>query len=135
MPTNPPANMPRITSNVFSDDLAAALEFLGKAFGFETRMSIPGPDGGVMHAEMQVADGVIMMSPTGGKEEWRSPRSLDGAVTQSLYVYVDALDEHCERARAAGAEIIEEPANQPYGDRRYGACDPEGHNWYFASRA
>jgi len=134
MPTNPPANMPRITSNVFYDDLAAALEFLGKAFGFETRMSIPGPDGGVMHAEMQVADGVIMMSPTGGKEEWRSPRSLDGAVTQSLYVYVDDVDAHFARARSAGAKISSELEDMFWGDRTYVATDPEGHRWTFAER-
>ena len=64
MPANPPENMPRVTPNVFYDDLGAALDWLGKAFGFEKRMSIPGSDGGLIHAEMQFADGVIMMSPT-----------------------------------------------------------------------
>ena len=64
MPSNPPENMPRISPNVFYDDLGAALDWLGKAFGFETRMSMPGPDGHLIHAEMQIADGVIMMSPT-----------------------------------------------------------------------
>ncbi len=44
MPTNPPENMPRITPNVFYDDIGAALDWLGKAFGFETRMSLPGPE-------------------------------------------------------------------------------------------
>ena len=46
-----------------------------------------------------------------------------------LYVSVDDLDAHHARA-----EIIEEPADQPYGDRRSGAVDPEGHRWYFAVR-
>ena len=57
MPKNPPENMPRITPNVFYDDLGAALDWLSKAFGFTTRMSMPGKDGGIMHAEMQVAAG------------------------------------------------------------------------------
>jgi uncharacterized glyoxalase superfamily protein PhnB len=55
-------------------------------------------------------------------------------VTQSLYVYVDDVDRHFARARQAGAAIIEEPSDQSYGDRRYGAADPEGHHWYFAQR-
>ena len=65
MPANPPENMPRITPNLFYDDLAAALEFLGKAFGFETRMSMPGPDGSIMHAEMELKDGLVMMGCPG----------------------------------------------------------------------
>jgi uncharacterized glyoxalase superfamily protein PhnB len=132
MPANPPDNMPRITPNVFYDDPAAALEWLAKAFGFETRMSMPGADGGVMHAEMQVADSVVMMSPTASADEWRGPRSLDGSVTQSLYVYVDDVDAHCARARGAGAEILSELEDMFWGDRTYVAKDPEGHRWTFA---
>ena len=84
-----------------------------------------------MHAEMALHDGVVMMGSPGG--EFRNPKNL-GQATHSLYVYIDDLEAHCKRAREAGAEIIEEPADQPYGDRRYGARDPEGHLWYFASR-
>ncbi|MFQ5415636.1 MAG: VOC family protein [Myxococcota bacterium] len=124
--------MPRITPNVFYDDPAAALEWLSKCFGFEARMSIPGPDGGITHAEMQVADGVIMMSPASGLEPWHSPRSLSGAVTQSLYVYVDGVDDHCARARSAGAEILSELEDMFWGDRTYVAADLEGHRWTFA---
>lgn len=65
--------------------------------------------------------------------DFRNPKHL-GRSTQSLYVYVDDVDAHCARARAAGAEILEEPSDQPYGDRRHGARDPEGHRWYFACR-
>ena len=132
MPANPPDNMPRITANVFYDDPASALEWLAKAFGFETRMSMPGPDGAIMHAEMQVADSVIMMSPTSSSEYWKSPQSLAGSVTQGLYVYVDDVDGHCTRARAAGAKIQAELEDMFWGDRTYVAEDPEGHRWTFA---
>lgn len=47
---------------------------------------------------------------------------------------VDDVDAHHERARSAGAEIFEEPRDQEYGDRRYGARDPEGHEWFFAEQ-
>ena len=76
-------------------------------------------------------DGVVMMGTPG--PDFRNPKNL-GQITSSLYIYVDDVDAHCARAREAGAEIIEEPGDQPYGDRRYGACDPEGHHWYFATR-
>jgi len=105
--------------------------WLARAFGLVERHSQRRPDGKVTHAEMALEDGVVMMGSPGG--EFRNPRRL-GQVTQSLYVYVDDVDAHCSRAREAGAEIIEEPTNQPYGDRRYGARDPEGHHWYFAAR-
>jgi PhnB protein len=112
------------------EDAAAALSFLSRAFGFEETMRMPNPDGRVGHAEMELGDQKIML---GQPEEPRSPKRLGGTPVL-LYVYVEALDEHCERARAAGATIDEEPADQEYGDRRYHALDPEGHSWFFAER-
>ncbi len=95
-------------------------------------MSMPGPDGAIMHAEMQVADAAIMMSPTSATEQWKSPKSLAGSVTQGLYVYVDDLDAHCARARAAGAQIRSDPEDMFWGDRTYVVEDLEGHRWTFA---
>jgi uncharacterized glyoxalase superfamily protein PhnB len=132
MPANPPNDMPRITPNLYYDDPAAALEWLSKAFGLETRMSMPGPDGSIMHAEMQVADSVIMLSPTSANEAWKSPRSLQGSVTQGLYVYVDDVNAHFSRARSAGAKIEAELEDMFWGDRTYVAEDLEGHRWSFA---
>ena len=63
--------------------------------------------------------------------DYRGPRKL-GAVTQNLYVRVKDIDAHFERAKAAGAKILEELTETFYGHRRYGAEDPEGHVWYFA---
>ncbi|MBW2421214.1 MAG: VOC family protein [Deltaproteobacteria bacterium] len=132
--TTPPNGMPRIAPNVFYDDPAAALDWLAKSFGFQLRMSMPGPDGKVMHAEMDVEDSVIMLSPTTDKEQWRSPKSLDGCVTQSLYIYIDDVDAHYGIARAAGAKILAEPEEMFWGDRTYMAEDPEGHRWTFAQQ-
>jgi uncharacterized glyoxalase superfamily protein PhnB len=124
--------MPRITPNVFYDDLAAALEWLTKSFGFETRLSMPGPDGSITHAEMQVADSAFMMSPASSTPEWGSPRSIGGKVTTTLYIYVDDVDGHFAQARSAGAKILSEPETMFWGDRTYVAEDPEGHRWTFA---
>jgi len=121
--------MQTITPYLFYEDAGAALDFLSRAFGFEETMHSAMPDGRVAHAEMRLGDGALFLgAPDGG---YRGPRSL-GANTCCLYVYVDDVDTHCGRAREAGAEVVDEPADQEYGDRRYHARDPEGHDWYFA---
>ena len=122
--------MPRVAPYLFYEDVARALTWLAEAFGFRERMRMPGSDGRIRHAEMDIAtDGVILMGCAG--PDYCNPKHL-GAMTQTLYVQVDNVDAHCARARAAAAIIAEEPADQQYGDRRYAAEDPEGHRWYFA---
>lgn len=130
MVKNPPENMPRISPYVFYEDVAGALEWLTKAFGFRERLRIPGPNGDVYHAEMEFAGGVVMMGWPG--PEYQNPKR-SGHMNQNLYVYVDDVDKHCEHARGAGATIVDEPEDQFYGDRRYTADDPEGHRWFFAT--
>src|SRR5262245_48389668 len=129
MPANPPENFPRITPYLYYKDVAAALDWLARSFGFKERVRMPGPDGAIMHAEMEYADGVIMLGCPGS--DYQSPRQL-GRTTQLLYVYVDDVDKHFQHAQASGAKILEQPADQFYGDRRYGAEDLEGHQWNFA---
>ena len=112
------------------EDVGGALKFLAKAFGFKKHgESILAADGTINHAAMQLGDATVMMGCPG--PGYRNPKRL-GQTTLSLYVNVDDVDKHFKRARKAGATIIEEPLDTPYGDRRYGAEDPEGHQWYFA---
>ena len=131
MPANPPENMPRVTPYLLYEDVAASLDWLTRAFGFQERMRLPGPDGKITHAEMELADGVIMLGCPG--PDYQNPKRV-GHVTQNLYVYVDVddVDKHFEHAREAGATILNEPEDQFYGDRRYGVEDREGHHWFFA---
>jgi PhnB protein len=131
MPKNPPEGMPRLTPYLYYRDVPAALEWLAKAFGFKKLMAHDGPDGSIMHAEMKLADAVIMMGPASDEYGTKSPNDLPG-VHQSLYVYVDNVDAHFERARSSGARIVRGPADQFYGDRNYTAQDCEGHHWHFA---
>jgi len=130
MPKNPPADTPRVTPYLYYQDVAAALRFLADAFGFREKLRMPGSDGKIAHAEMTLGDGLVMMGCPGA--DYRNPKRL-GQTTQGLYVYVDDVDAHCARAKKAGAKIINEPEDQFYGDRRYGAEDPEGHHWFFAT--
>jgi PhnB protein len=112
------------------EDAAAALDFLSRAFGFEETFRVASPDGGVTHAEVRLGDGEVHL---GQPPQPTSPRRLGGTAV-ILYVYVADVDAHCARARTAGADIVDEPADQDYGDRRYHARDPERHSWYFAQR-
>jgi uncharacterized glyoxalase superfamily protein PhnB len=129
---------PAVTPAVFYRDPMAALRWLEKAFGFETSMLVTDDDNNVAHAEMSFLGATIGVggewaSPELlGPAEMKSPLSLGGAGTQFIRVHLpDGLDAHFERARAAGAHITQEPADQFYGSRTYPALDPEGHVWNF----
>jgi uncharacterized glyoxalase superfamily protein PhnB len=113
-------------------DAPAAIEFLTKAFGFEELFRMELPDGSVGHAELGLGgEAVVMLAcewPAGGLV---SPLQLP-ALHAQIRVRVDDVDAHHARARAEGATIAAEPADQDYGERSYRAIDPEGHRWIFA---
>ena len=119
-----------ITPYLYYEDVDRTLTFLAKAFGLRKHgVQMRGPDGKVNHAAMKLGGALIMMGrPAAG---YRNPKRL-GQSTQCLYINVKDIDKHYQRARKAGALIIEEPIDTEYGHRRYGATDPEGHEWYFA---
>jgi uncharacterized glyoxalase superfamily protein PhnB len=130
MVKNPPEGMPRVTPYLFYNDIEAALEWLEKTFGFETSFRLPDPTGKLVHAEMKYKSGVIMLGVP-QEEGTASPATLKGA-TQSLYIYVNRVEEHYRHAKEAGAIGITEPMEMFWGDKMYTAQDPEGHRWSFA---
>ena len=138
-----PAGWPRLSSSVFYDDPRAAIDWLCRAFGFEVRLKVEGPDGVIHHSELCFAEALIMVSGTGGKEPWqalyRSPRATGGFITQASALFVDDVYAHYQRALATGARVVREPITSDYGpeywtDRSYGALDLEGHLWWFMQR-
>jgi uncharacterized glyoxalase superfamily protein PhnB len=121
----------QITPYLLYRDVGKALDFLKKAFGFsEYGSRFKGEDGTVQHAAMQHTDGSIFMMGCPGPK-FKNPKKL-GGVTQMMYVSVDKVDKHFARAEKHGARILEKPTDTFYGDRRYTAEDPEGHQWAFA---
>ncbi len=148
----PPKGWPRVSSALFYDDAATAIDWLCEAFGFEVRLKIEGEGGQIEHSELVFGDaegvglGLIMVGSTAVRAgrpnpvPARSPQSLpDRACTQALCVAVEDADAHCAHARAAGATIVSEPATEDYGedywaDRAYAAEDLEGHRWWFMQR-
>ena len=124
-----------LMSAVCYRDPKAALKFLEAAFGFELSMLIEDDQGNIAHSEMRFGDAVVMVGNE-WTEDHRSPASIGGKNTQTVHIQIDTdVDAHCERARAAGAKIGREPADQPYGDRVYTCVDPEGHSWSFSQPA
>ena len=121
-----------LASSLFYRDPWAALDWLEKAFGFERAMVISDTDGALAHSQLNFGNGYIMVG-----SEWTdytaSPASIGGKNTQTVHVNLDGdVDAHYAQARAAGAVIVQEPADQFYGDRTYRARDLEGHVWTFA---
>ena len=125
------------------EDCSAAADWLARAFGFREHERYADDDGRVTHVTLLYGDdGVLMIGWPG--PDYESPRhhaeTCEAAhrwlevpyVVDGVYVQVDDVDAHCERARQAGARILSEPEDVEYGDRRYRAEDPEGHRWMFA---
>lgn len=132
MPANPPAGTQRLVPYLIYADAPAALDFLCRAFGFEERFRLPMPDGRIGHAELGYRDNVVMLASEFPEMSFRSPLGL-GAQHGQVLCYVDDVDAHYRRARAAGAVVAGEPRDEPYGDRTYRAVDPGGHRWIFAT--
>lgn len=121
-----------LMSAVCYRDPKTALKFLEAAFGFELTMLIEDEQGALVHSEMRFGNAAIMIGHE-WSEDHKSPSSLGGKNTQTVHIQIDSdVDAHCARARAAGFEILMEPATQFYGDRTYRARDVEGHIWTVA---
>jgi uncharacterized glyoxalase superfamily protein PhnB len=128
--TSPPAGFPRLIPHLIYDNVAAAIDWLTGAFGFHERTWArhTHPDGTIGRAQMEVGvDSLITIGTPSVHAD--SPRR---GVSSMLYVYVDNVDLHYSQARAAGAGIVVDLKDQPWGDRLYQAADPEGHQWTFA---
>jgi len=102
-------------------DAPAAIEWLCKVFGFEKHAVYPGPDDTIMHSELTLGDGMIMLGS--------AANNAGGAETRSVNLIVPDADAIYAQAKAAGAEITREIAEKPYGGRGFSCRDPEGHQW------
>ena len=124
------------------EDGNSAIDFLVEAFGFEERERWRDDDGTVVHAELAIGGETIMLATPSA--DYVSPKRLRelSAEARKMYevpyvidgvlVEVDDVDAHFAKAKAAGATILSEPADQASGIRHYRAEDPEGHRWMFS---
>jgi uncharacterized glyoxalase superfamily protein PhnB len=119
---------PNIFPALHYRDPEAALPWLKLAFAFTEKAVYRSEDGAIQHAELQLGDGLVMFGGAAAESNGGSERP---AVT--IYAVVPDPDAHYERARTAGAEIVRELAEMPYGSREYGARDLEGNLWSFGT--
>ncbi len=109
-----------------------ALEFYKKAFGATERMRFADPKGGIMHAEIQLGNSIIMLADEFPEMGYRGPASLGGSAV-SIVLYVEDVDARFAQAIAAGAKARRPVKDEPYGDRAGTLTDPFGHVWTIAT--
>ena len=117
-------------------DAPAAIVWLCNAFGFEKHLIVPGEDETIAHAQLKFGNGMIMLGSENNHEFGRfikTPKDLNGIITQAPYIIVEEIDKHYQRAISGGAEIILDIKDEDYGGRGYSCRDPEGHIWNFGS--
>ncbi len=122
----------RIIPLLVYEDIPAAHDFLVNAFGFEPGGVERNAEGQPIHGEVRAGEFTIWLHRVTSEHRLNTPLNADMS-NSGLVVYVDDVDAHYQRARVAGARIETEPTYRPYGQREYGAQDPEGHRWWFAT--
>jgi PhnB protein len=113
-------------------DVAKAYEFYQKAFGFEGRGVMPGPDGKPMHAELKLRDSVLMLGPEFPTRQAYSAKTL-GNTPATLYLYVEDVDKLAKQAVNAGAKLVQPVTDKFWGDRTAMMVDPDGNKWMLAT--
>src|ERR1700688_2391704 len=121
-----------VTPYLFIRGAGAAIDFYKKVFGATVIVSMPGPIGQVMHAELKIGDSMIMLSDENPKTGAMSPQTA-GGISVSLHVYLENVDDIVQKAIDAGAKLLRPIQNQFYGDRSGTLIDPFGHMWSVAT--
>jgi uncharacterized glyoxalase superfamily protein PhnB len=131
-----PARYGTATPHLIVSPCGEALEFYAKAFGAKVLMTMPGPDGRIMHAEMKIGDSIVMcsdeMEMPGAPNTRKTPKNA-GATTGGVMLYLKDVDGFFEKAVGAGATSVMPPADQFWGDRYGQIEDPFGHVWALAT--
>lgn len=128
-----PENSSPVIPRLFCSDPDSAVDYYVEALGAEEVGRRPGADGRTVHALLQLSGGMIMVEAEWPGVPSRAP-GPDGSSSVVIFAYVDDVDVIVARARARGARILSEPANQFWGDRTAWIVDPFGHVWTIASR-
>ncbi|HEX9529611.1 MAG TPA: VOC family protein [Acidimicrobiales bacterium] len=127
-----PDGYPRVIPYLTVEGAAAAIDFYKEVFGATERMRMPGPDGKLGHAELQIGDSVLMLADAYPEMGNPPPKALGGTPV-TVMVYVEDVDATFERALKAGATEERKVEDQFYGDRAGQLVDPFGHKWFVAT--
>jgi PhnB protein len=121
-----------VTPYLFIKGAAEAIEYYKKVFAATERMRMPGPNGRIMHAEIEIGDSTVMISDENPQVNSRSPQTI-GGTSCCLHVYVKDVDTTVQAAANGGAKITQPVENRFYGDRTGTLIDPFGHMWSVAT--
>jgi PhnB protein len=133
MATKPiPEGYHTLTPYLAVDNATEAIEFYKRAFGATERMRMPGPQGTIGHAELEIGDSLVMLSDPFPQASVRPPKEL-GGTSASVFMYVEDVDAVVRQAVDAGATVTMEVADQFWGDRFGSVSDPFGHTWSIAT--
>ena len=127
-----PDGYPQVTPYLCVDGAKAAIEFYSKVLGATERMHMPGPDGKIGHAELELGESLIMLADEFPEMGVRGPKSVGGTPVM-IMIYVEDADAVFDAAVAAGATSLRPVENQFYGDRIGQFEDPFGHRWSVAT--
>ena len=111
-------------------DIRAGHDYLIRVLGFESGGVVEDGDGKVVHAEVRAGERRFWLHEASGS---LAPPSPGGTRSSGTVLHVRDVDQHFQRAVAAGAEILRPPTDEDYGQREYGLRDCEGHDWYVAT--
>ena len=127
-----PDGYPQITPYLAVDGANDAIEFYTKVFGARERMRMPGPDGKLGHAELEIGNSLIMLADEFPDMGHRGPKTIGGTPV-TINIYVENVDDVFDRALEEGATEVQSVENQFYGDRSGQFEDPFGHRWSVAT--
>ena len=127
-----PDNMHTVTPHLICEGAAQAIDFYVKAFNAVELARLPGPDGRIMHAMVQIGDSKVMLADAFSECGAMSPKGLQDSPVY-LHIYVEDVDAAMAQAEAAGAKITMPAADMFWGDRYGQLTDPIGHRWSIAT--
>ncbi len=133
MPAKPiPEGYHSLTPSLAVDDAAQAIEFYKQAFGATERVRMPGPDGKIAHAELEIGDSVLTLADTFEQSPYKPPKQL-GGTSAGVLIYVEDVDAVVDASVDAGATVTMPVEDMFWGDRYGTVTDPFGHVWQIAT--
>ena len=127
-----PEGYSTVTPYLIIKGAATAIDYYKMAFDAQEIMRMPGPDGTIAHAELQIGTSRIMLADEAPQMGHKSPLTLGGTGT-SLMLYLTDVDDTFQRAVSGGGKVVQPVKNQFYGDRSGTLTDPFGHEWTIAT--
>jgi PhnB protein len=127
-----PDGYPQVIPYLSVNGAEAAIDFYVKVFGATEKVRMPGPDGQIGHAELQIGDSLVMLADSNPDMGGKTPAELGGTPV-TMMVYIEDVDAVFDRAINAGATAERKVEDQFYGDRAGQFVDPFGHKWFIAT--